>query len=745
MQPGLGPLARLSFHRIALVLNAHLRAVNEKALLERDVAQLLYSHGVGGLFVTAVSGTALVAMLYSPSSRVSLLFWLSFMLLTVVARASDLFSARARREAVAWSGPTEIRRFGSGVLATAAVWAIFPLLFFHELNQVERTTLAIIVSAMAGGSATVLAAEQRLAVIYCGALLLPSSIMFLLTPGRESVILGLLGIVFFIVIASASRVTNRATMEAIRLNRANQTLIAGMDIERRRTECANAELTIAQSTLHETLETLEDRIVERTAALEHEINERERYAAELARLASRDSLTGFYNRATLCDRLGSERMRAERLGTSVAVLFLDLDHFKEVNDLKGHYWGDHVLREVAHRLSMIVPEEAISARWGGDEFVFVIGNLPTAQAAKRANAVATQLRRSVCGPIVFGTEMVRVDATIGIALFPDHGRTPDELMRAADMAMYAAKESGRGRVRTFDPALAAELRERRLIEEALREAIANDELRLEFQPIVDAANWRCRALEALVRWENPTRGTIGPTEFIPIAERSGDIIGIGQWVLGQACAAAAGWPGIDPPAVSLNVSVAQIVGGNVVDDVRAALHASGLAANRLHLEVTETLFASDHKQIIPTLLALRAMGIRISLDDFGTGFSSLSYLRSLPIDAIKIDKSFVDDVHNDSGPIIRAIRSLADAFNIEVIAEGVETVDEAALLLSMGINFLQGFLFARPLPQGEVAAWLVDAGDNAMTTECPGADHRWRRCSTTIVEPVKSGEFGTSG
>jgi diguanylate cyclase (GGDEF)-like protein len=401
---------------------------------------------------------------------------------------------------------------------------------------------------------------------------------------------------------------------------------------------------------------------------------------------------------------------------SIAVLFLDLDNFKEVNDLKGHYWGDHVLREVANRLSAIIPVDATCARWGGDEFVFVLSYLPAGEAARRANAVATQLRRSVCGPICFGSETVRVDATIGIALFPDHGRTADELIRAADMAMYAAKKGGRGRVRTFDPALAAELRDRRLLEEALRDAIPRGELRLEFQPIIDAANWRCRSLEALVRWEHPTRGTIGPTEFIPIAERSGDIIAIGRWVLAQACAAARNWPGVPQPAVSLNVSVAQIVDGNVLDDVRAALAESGLAPHRLHIEVTETLFASDHRQIIPTLVALRAMGIGISLDDFGTGFSSLSYLRSLPIDTLKIDKSFVADVQNESGPIIKAIRSLADAFDIDVIAEGVETAEAAATLLSMGVNFLQGFLFAHPLPQDEVADWLLDAGVNGLST-----------------------------
>jgi EAL domain-containing protein (putative c-di-GMP-specific phosphodiesterase class I) len=264
-------------------------------------------------------------------------------------------------------------------------------------------------------------------------------------------------------------------------------------------------------------------------------------------------------------------------------------------------------------------------------------------------------------------------------------------------------------VRTFDPALAAALRERHLLEDALREAITKDELRLVFQPIVNARTSHCQSLEALVRWEHPTRGLILPNDFISLAEKSGDIIPIGRWVLEQACLAAASWPGVPAPAVSINVSVAQIVGGSVISDVQAALSTSGLPTSRLHLEVTETVFAEDHKLIIPTLVALRALGISISLDDFGTGFSSLSYLRSLPIDAIKIDKSFVDDVQNESGPIIKAIRALADALLVEVIAEGVETADDAATLLSMGIYLLQGYLFARPVPQHLVEGWLLDA------------------------------------
>jgi diguanylate cyclase (GGDEF)-like protein len=475
--------------------------------------------------------------------------------------------------------------------------------------------------------------------------------------------------------------------------------------ERQRSEQINTELLSAQVELSETLETLEERIKLRTADLEHEIRERERFARELARLASQDALTGLSNRASLSELLDEELLRAGGDNASLAVLFLDLDKFKEVNDLKGHHAGDDVLREVARRVTSLVPSDAICARWGGDEFVIVLRNTGTAELAQ---AIGQRLRTGVCEPIACGNETVHVGATIGIALFPEHGRTANELIADADMAMYAGKEDGRGRVRTFTPAFADVVHNRILLGQALQDAIAQNALRLEYQPIVAAVSGRCESLEALLRWNHPTLGPISPADFIPLAERSGDIIPIGRWVLAQACAAAARWPGHPAPAVSVNVSVAQIEAGGILSDVRAALAASGLAANRLHVEVTESLFASDHAHIIPTLVALRELGVRISLDDFGTGFSSLGALQSLPINILKIDKSFVDQVDTKSYPIVTAIRSLAYALDIEIIAEGVENATQAALLRSMGVHYFQGYLYSRPLPEQQVATWLLD-------------------------------------
>ncbi len=683
------------------------RTLSDAELDRRDAAELLYAGGLSAPIVISLASCLTVGMLvgaHAPHSR-EMLVWLAILVSIAIARSLDILASKRRRARPNWDGRTELIRFGVGLVATAGAWIIFVLLFQGGLDGIERTTLWIVLSAMAGGSGALLGASLPLAITFAGSMLLPGSIMLLLMPGGENTMLGLGGIGFFIFMCVSSTVVHRGTMSAIRTARANQRLVVEMERERRRSEQANIELTRAQAALSESLETLEERIRERTTDLEREIRERERYGRELSHLALHDSLTGLYNRATLTERLTSELAAPAAPGTSIAVLFLDLDRFKEVNDLLGHHAGDHVLREVVKRMVALVPPDAILARWGGDEFVFA-QRLDNAREA--AAAMGETLLRSVGDPIAIGNDVVRVGATIGIAVFPDHGRTADDLVRAADIAMYAAKHDGRGGVRTFAPELATALGKRHVLEQALRDAIADDALRLVFQPIVDAESGDCTSLEALLRWEGSTQGPIAPCDFIPLAEQTGEIVPIGRWVLERACAAAATWQARRPTPVAVNVSVAQIVAGTLLADVRRALDRSGLDPELLHLEVTESLFATDHEQTIPTLEALRAMGIRISLDDFGIGFSSLGYLRTLPIDTIKIDKTFIDSVEGESRPIVEAIQTIARAFNLGVVAEGVETHAQADTLRALGVPFLQGFYFSRPLEAGAVWAALED-------------------------------------
>jgi diguanylate cyclase (GGDEF)-like protein len=670
---------------------------------ERDAAELLYRHGVGSILVSilASSGLAFISIGQVPSRLLE--GWWLLITLVLVWRGIDILHFHKIRTFWTRAGRLEIQRFALGLIATAVLWAAFPLAFLRDLNQTGRAYTTIVLCGMVGGSATVLAPSKTLSFLFCAFLVLPTSILFLSFPGSENTFLGILGCVFFAVMYASSRVNNRATMTAIRLSRANEALLAAREEERQRTKAANLELKTAEAALSEANQSLENRIQARTADLEKEMGEKECYAKELAYLASTDALTGLCNRVTLTKRLTTALTRAEAAGQSLAVLFLDLEKFKEVNDVLGHVAGDGVLQVVAQRLLHRLPLSVQLARWGGDEFVVALAGVESADVAID---LASDLSKCLCDPIEIDSGMVKIDATIGIALFPDHGRTESDLIRAADMAMYAAKEEKRSKIRVFDPSLSDRLTERHLLERALRGAIDNGALEIVFQPIITASTGGCDTLEALVRWNHPERGPISPAEFIPLAERGGEIGALGRWVLAEACREAASWPSHRAPSVSVNVSAVQIESGTLPMDIADALKGAGLSPAQLRLELTESVFAGDRRQIIPTLSTLRESGVRISLDDFGTGFSCLADLQRLPIDQLKIDKSFVESIDTDSGPIVKAIVTTAQTFGLEVVAEGVERATQAERLIGLGVHYLQGYLFSDILSPDTAREWL---------------------------------------
>ncbi len=661
----------------------------------RDRASLLYAHARAGLGMTAASSLFLVLMVENPRNRTGLLIWLGGMTLAVGARSLDVLVWRKRRLLAGWHARTEILRYAAGVVAVGLLWMLLPLLFFASFSNDARVVAAVVFSAMAGGSAAVLGAAPALAISYCVMLLVPFSVLFLSQPGRESHLLGSLGLVSFVIMAAVCRVNYRAVMKAIRLARQNEML--------------TAHARSARASLHEANRSLEARIAERTEALRNEIAERRSTASALAHLASHDALTGLLNRATLSERLAALLAAAPETGSTAAVLFLDLDDFKKINDLHDHGSGDQVLRIVAERLRRLCLEDADIARWGGDEFVVLLcGSLDESEAERRARTILDAL--SV--PVEIGPMAIRVSGTIGMALYPAHGGSQDELIGAADLAMYSAKKEGGNRVKLFDQALAAHAAEQRFLELGLRDALAAGTLSVHYQPIFNASSGRCEIMEALLRWTHPERGAIRPDVFIPVAEQSGQIAAIGRFVLREACLAARDWPpswpgGADPPAVSVNVSVAQILSGELLDDVASALRLSGLPVARLHLEITESVFAADHFGILPVLHELRARGVRLALDDFGTGFSSLALLKTLPIDTIKIDKVFVQEPGEAAATIIQAVLLIARATRLDVTAEGIETERQCAMLRAFGANRLQGYHLCRPLPSGQVREWLL--------------------------------------
>ena len=676
--------------------NDHQKRPGEAEALNREQARLLYEYGGPGVVATTMASTFLTLVMVDSQQLGRILVWWALMQGITLARGWDIRRWRTVERHSAYDGLALIQRFSRGALTHALGWAVFPFLFFPYVTQTDRSAMAMILSAMASGAVTVLAPSLRLAVQYCMGLLLPPSIMFLAAGGRANSILGFLGIMFCAILIHLARTSHNATLAAIGLSKTNEALVNEM-------LTANAELATAQDALKDINSTLEVKIRARTLDLQKEVSERARYAQELTRVASTDALTGLKNRSSFSERLETGLEEAREYGGPVAVLFIDLDKFKEVNDVRGHEAGDRVLLDVARRLQATLPPDAEIGRWGGDEFVVM---LPSVKDPVEVVAVANRLRESLILPVDLVPEAVKIDATIGIALFPEHGGTQDELIRAADVAMYAAKQGGRQCVRLFEHALADELLKRHKLAQSLRAAAGNGELILHYQPVVSVSTGECVAMEALLRWNHTELGTVSPLEFIPLAERSGDIIAIGRWVLEEACKTAASWTVPNPPAIAVNVSVVQVLGGTLCDDVDAALALSGLPPARLHIELTESLFSGDHERASQTLERLRTKGVRISIDDFGTGFSSLSYLQHLPVDTIKIDRSFVKGVEADSRAIVTAIISIAGSLGFDLIAEGVETEPQRAALRNLGVTQFQGYLFSRPIANANVAGWL---------------------------------------
>ncbi len=432
-----------------------------------------------------------------------------------------------------------------------------------------------------------------------------------------------------------------------------------------------------------------------------DVTERARSEAKIAHMASHDALTDLPNRAALFDEIDQRLKRMARDG-SLAVLCVDLDRFKAVNDTLGHGHGDDLLKQVSARLAGCVRPGDLVARLGGDEFAVLVHDTDGATAA----SVAQRIIDRVALPYDLGGHNAMVGASIGIAAAPRDGADGTALLKAADLAMYRAKADGRGRYRFFESEMDAKMQERRALELDMREAVSRGEFELHYQPIQDLASDRISSFEALIRWNHPTRGRVSPNDFIPLAEETGLIVDIGAWVLRQACVEAAAWP--RPVRVAVNLSPHQFRGGKLLLDVQSALADSGLPAQRLQLEITERVMLDSDETTLQTLHALRNLGTKISMDDFGIGYSSLSYLQSFPFDKIKIDQIFVRNLAEsaDNRAIVKAVTGLAADMGMTTTAEGVETVEQLELLRAAGCTEIQGYLISRPVPAAEAAAMM---------------------------------------
>jgi diguanylate cyclase (GGDEF)-like protein len=421
-------------------------------------------------------------------------------------------------------------------------------------------------------------------------------------------------------------------------------------------------------------------------------------------MARHDALTGLPNRLQLMEDLGGALRQAQTRGEHCALLLVDLDRFKTINDSLGHVAGDHLLQQVSRSFETVISDEMTAGRLGGDEFAIVV---PHAGGHDELEQLCLALVSALQGPFLYREQRLFVGASVGVAIGPRDGETVEEMIRNADLALYRAKAGSGNDIRFYEPALHARAEERRRIELALHGAMDSAEFSLAYQPVVLAGSGEINSFEALLRWHNPELGQIPPTKFIPIAEETGMLGRIGEWVLRTACREAASWP--EDISIAVNVSPRQLRDPGFIVTLVSALTQAGLDPSRLELEVTETVFLELTGATQKVLQQIQSLGVKLAMDDFGTGYSSLGYLRRADFDTLKIDRSFVQSISSDdpeSTAIIRAVVALAGSLGMKTVAEGVATAEQLALVRALGCDRIQGYIFSRPVTATAVRAML---------------------------------------
>lgn len=537
------------------------------------------------------------------------------------------------------------------------MWSAYLVYITIHNNDLELTTTIIAISAMAGGSATVLAAHKYTAIFYPFILLSPGSIGLLLSDKYEIQLLGILGLSFCIVMVIISRKSANFTQHTLFLKNENAVLVHQM----------------------------EEKVKQRTQ--------------KIYELSNLDPLTGLYNRTAFLNQL---KLIIETTNKHFALLFIDLDGFKKINDSIGHKAGDKILTKTAERLKKHSIDTQLLCRWGGDEFLIVFADTTEANAVEKSK----QLIEILSEHHHTENSVLSVGATIGIALYPDHATTEDRLIQLADMAMYYQKKQMRSTVGVFSKQMEKRYSHELRLKDGLTEAIEKQQLRLVFQPIIRSEDLKTAAFEALIRWQIEGEN-IPPEEFIGIAEQYGLIHEIGAWVLENACLQASQWDIAQQVAVCVNVSVIQLQDENYINIVKKALSSSLLPAELLHIEITESVFASDIIVISNQIRRLQAMGIKVLIDDFGTGYSSLSAMQDLAVNMVKIDRSFVNKINSNGDAIISAVMHIASSLDFLVVAEGVETEVQAQVLLKLGVHYLQGYYYSKPLEVENISSYLA--------------------------------------
>lgn len=631
--------------------------------IQRDAAKLLYGNAVLGILLSFITSTFLVFSFDNPSTDSFKEAWWWAMNTLLLVRLVDVIIWNKKHQQTDFDGKKAIYRFIIGVNPTAIIWAIYLVYITKHSNGIELTTVLIIIGALAGGSVTILAAHKYTAIFYAFILLAPGSISLLLSDQYASQLLGVLGFIYSITMILTAKKSSDFTLNTLFLKNENAVLIHHM----------------------------EEQVAQRTQ--------------KIYELSNLDPLTQLYNRAAFLSQLKSVITTSSK---PIALLFIDLDGFKKINDSIGHKAGDQILIKTADRLKQCSLDKQLLCRWGGDEFLIALADIDEAGAVEKSNQFIKILSESHN----IENSILSVGATIGIALYPDHATTEERLIQLADMAMYYQKKNARSTVGVFSKQMENIHSYELNLKSGLAKAIERQQLRLVFQPIICSKNHDIVAFEALIRWQFDDNN-IPPDDFIGIAEQYGLIHEIGAWVLKNACWQTSQWNmGVNKDkqvAVCVNVSVIQLQDEHFIRIVDDALSSSFLPPELLHIEITESVFASDINVISGQIKCLQAKGVKVSLDDFGTGYSSLSAMQDLAVDMVKIDRSFVNNIDSNGSAIISAIMYLASSFNFLVIAEGVETEEQVQELAALGVHYFQGYYYSKPIEVEDIPSYLSKA------------------------------------
>ena len=635
---------------------------------KQDVVELLYSNSFGSIMINFILASGIVFTFDNPlTAEAKVKWWLVFVVVLVARLADSLIWKKQLKNAV-YNNEIAIYRFIIGLLATCILWAFYCVFIVNQVELLELTFIVVIVSSMAGGGATILAAHKTAAIAYSFIILVPFSISLLLSDEKSMSVIGLLGLALFVVLFFSAKKSAHFTKQAILWKNENAILVNSM---------------------------------------EEEVAIRTRKIYELSNI---DPLTELYNRNAFLTDLVQRIKHDTDNNRSFALLFIDLDGFKKVNDSLGHEVGDSILRMSAQRLVAICPNNGFLCRWGGDEFLLVTDHAEEINTKQFAEKIIAKLSEEY---VIDNTRII-LSATIGISIFPEHSINGTFLIQWADMAMYSQKKSMPATAGFFDQRLYQKVQQERRLKESLFKAIDNNQLYLVFQPIVTSSAHDLVAFEALLRW-NLEGQIISPVEFIPIAEQYGQINKIGIWVLQQACLIASTWP--KSISVSVNVSVIQLQDAGFIHSVETALKKAGLEPERLHIEITESVFAQNIDSIIDRVKSLQQRGIAVYIDDFGTEYSSLCIIQDLSADVVKIDKAFIDKLETNGFAIVKAILNIARALNYRVIAEGVEHKSQADILKSLGVDCLQGYYFSKPIKQPKLGEYIASKLNRLKSTE----------------------------